>query len=45
MSFWIPGAAERLSQQGLLDPYALVKADEETIKSLIYPVCYSKLDT
>ncbi|XP_010672145.2 endonuclease III homolog 1, chloroplastic isoform X1 [Beta vulgaris subsp. vulgaris] len=32
------GAVERLLQNGLLDPYSIEKADEETIKNLIYPV-------
>ncbi|KAK9672267.1 hypothetical protein RND81_12G087800 [Saponaria officinalis] len=32
------GAVQRLLQNGLLDPCAIHKADEETIKTLIYPV-------
>lgn len=32
------GAIQRLLQNGLLDPYAIDKADEGTIKTLIYPV-------
>ncbi|GAB2272495.1 alpha,alpha-trehalase nth1 [Dionaea muscipula] len=32
------GAVERLSQNGLLTPYSIDRADEETIKRLIYPV-------
>ncbi|XP_057546905.1 endonuclease III homolog 1, chloroplastic [Amaranthus tricolor] len=32
------GAIQRLLQNGLLDPYAIEKANEETIKNLIYPV-------
>ncbi|KAL2921006.1 Endonuclease III-like protein 1 chloroplastic [Bienertia sinuspersici] len=30
-------AVQRLLKNGLLDPYAIEKADEETIKNLIYP--------
>lgn len=33
------GAIQRLLQNGLLTPDAIDKADEATIKSLIYPVC------
>ena len=33
------GATQRLRQNGLLTPDGLNKADEETIKKLIYPVC------
>lgn len=33
------GATQRLRQNGLLTADALNKADEETIKKLIYPVC------
>jgi endonuclease III len=37
----ITGAAvERLHQNGLLTPEAIDKADESTIKELIYPVHY-----
>ncbi|GMH18199.1 hypothetical protein Nepgr_020040 [Nepenthes gracilis] len=32
------GAVQRLSQNGLLTPFSIDKADEGTIKSLIYPV-------
>lgn len=32
------GAVQRLSQNGLLDPSAIVNSEEEYIKSLIYPV-------
>lgn len=32
------GAIQRLLENGLLDPYAIDKADEGTIKTLIYPV-------
>lgn len=34
------GAIQRLLQNGLLAADAIDKADEATIKSLIYPVCY-----
>lgn len=40
----IAGAVERLLQNGLLDPYSIEKADEETIKNLIYPVCCRQVD-
>jgi hypothetical protein len=33
------GAIERLSENGLLDPEAIVKTDEATIRDLIRPVC------
>jgi len=33
-------AIHRLHQNGLLTPEAVDKADESTIKELIYPVCY-----
>ncbi|KNA16506.1 hypothetical protein SOVF_088560 isoform B [Spinacia oleracea] len=32
------GAVQRLLENGLLDPYSIEKADEETIKKLIHPV-------
>ncbi|XP_021721705.1 endonuclease III homolog 1, chloroplastic-like isoform X2 [Chenopodium quinoa] len=32
------GAVQRLLENGLLDPYSIEKADEDTIKNLIYPV-------
>ncbi|VFQ92111.1 unnamed protein product [Cuscuta campestris] len=32
------GAIQRLLQNGLLEPHTIDKADEETIKTLIYPV-------
>ncbi|KAH9606886.1 hypothetical protein KSS87_019720, partial [Heliosperma pusillum] len=32
------GAVQRLLENGLLDPHSIQKADEETIKTLIYPV-------
>lgn len=31
---------QRLSQNGLLDADSIVNSEEETIKSLIYPVCH-----
>ena len=39
MFFSTIGATQRLRQNGLLTADALNKADEETIKKLIYPVC------
>lgn len=36
---WKPGAVQRLSEKGLLDADAIVKTDEASIASLIYPVC------
>ncbi|KAG6536039.1 hypothetical protein ZIOFF_001077 [Zingiber officinale] len=38
------GAIKRLSDNGLLNPGALVKTDEATISSLIYPVVVLDLD-
>lgn len=37
------GAIQRLLQQDLLTPDAVDKAEEATIKSLIYPVCHLSL--
>lgn len=37
-TFRSAGAALRLQESGLLTAEAMDKADEETIKSLIYPV-------
>lgn len=34
------GAVQRLLQNGLLAPHSIDKADEETIKTLIYPVAF-----
>uniref|UniRef100_A0A803LM88 Endonuclease III homolog n=1 Tax=Chenopodium quinoa TaxID=63459 RepID=A0A803LM88_CHEQI len=34
----LAGAVQRLLENGLLDPYSIEKADEDTIKNLIYPV-------
>lgn len=39
-TFRSAGAALRLQESGLLTADAMDKADEATIKSLIYPVCF-----
>lgn len=33
------GAVQRLSEKGLLDADAIIKTDEASLASLIYPVC------